>query len=64
MRTYDAAMTLQSKIAMVTGAGLGSGEATAKTLTKAATTLVVADVNGGNAEKLAPAISSINIVQC
>ena len=58
MRTYDAAMTLQTKIAMVTGAGLGSGEATAKTLAKTATTLVVADINGGNAKKVAQAITS------
>jgi glucose 1-dehydrogenase len=51
-------MTLQTKIAMVTGAGLGSGEATAKTLAKTATTLVVADINGGNAKKVAQAITS------
>ena len=51
-------MPLQEKIAMVTGAGQGSGEATAKTLAKAAATLVVADINGGNAEKVAQAITS------
>ncbi len=51
-------MILKDKIALVTGAGQGIGEACAKALAEAGATVIVADINGANAEKVAAAITS------
>ena len=51
-------MKLQDKIALVTGAGQGIGEATAKALAEAGATVIVADINGGKAEAVAQAITA------
>lgn len=51
-------MILKDKIALVTGAGQGIGEACAKALAEAGATVIVADINGTNAEKVAAAITS------
>ena len=52
-------MILSDKIALVTGAGQGIGEACAKALAEAGATVIVADINGENAEKVARAITSL-----
>ena len=52
-------MILSDKIALVTGAGQGIGEACAKALAEAGATVIVADINGENAEKVASAITSL-----
>ena len=46
-------MILEDKIALVTGAGQGIGDACAMALAKAGATVVVADINGPNAAKVA-----------
>ena len=51
-------MILKDKIALVTGGGQGIGEACAKALAEAGATVIVADINGANAEKVAGAITS------
>ena len=51
-------MQLKDKVALVTGAGQGIGEACCLALAEAGATVVVADINGGNAEKVAQAITS------
>ena len=51
-------MILEDKIALVTGAGQGIGDACAMALAKAGATVVVADINGPNAAKVAHAITS------
>ncbi|MFM9938197.1 MAG: SDR family NAD(P)-dependent oxidoreductase [Hyphomicrobiaceae bacterium] len=51
-------MILKDKIALVTGAGQGIGEACAKALAEAGATVIVADINGANAEDVAGTITS------
>ncbi len=51
-------MILQGKIALVTGAGQGIGEATARMLSEAGATVVVADINAAAAEKAAQGIAA------
>ncbi len=51
-------MQLQDQVALVTGAGQGIGEATAMALSQAGATVIVADINRANAEKVAGAITS------
>ncbi len=51
-------MILQGKVALVTGAGQGIGEATAKALAEAGAAVIVADINVERAEKVAGEIAS------
>ncbi len=50
--------TLSDKVALVTGGAQGIGEATAKALAAAGATVVVADINGGQADAVAQAIAA------
>lgn len=52
-------MILKDKIALVTGAGQGIGEACAKALAEAGATVIVADINGANAENVTGTITSL-----
>ena len=51
-------MKLNDRIALVTGAAQGIGEATAKALAEAGATVVVADINGARAEAVAGEIAA------
>ncbi|MDX2156096.1 MAG: glucose 1-dehydrogenase [Hyphomicrobiaceae bacterium] len=51
-------MLLENKVALVTGAGQGIGEACATMLAEAGATVVVADIDGPNAERVAGAIEA------
>lgn len=51
-------MILQDKVALVTGAGQGIGEATAKALAEVGATVIIADINAERAEKVALGITS------
>src|SRR6266487_2201363 len=47
---------LQGKVAIVTGAGRGIGEATARLMAREGASVVVADINGAAAERVADEI--------
>src|SRR5437764_7792320 len=49
---------LESKVAIVTGAGSGIGEATARLLAREGASVVVADINGTEAERVAAELGS------
>ncbi len=52
-------MILEDKVALVTGAGQGIGEAIAMALSEAGATVVVADIDSARAETVAAAIASL-----
>lgn len=52
-------MILENKVALVTGAGQGIGEAIAMALSEAGATVVVADIDGARAKTVAAAIVSL-----
>ena len=45
-------MRLQDKIALITGAGSGIGEATAKTFAREGATVVIADIDDTNGQRV------------
>src|SRR5213592_4751289 len=49
---------LEGKVAIVTGAGSGIGEATARLMAREGASVVVADINGGEAERVAGELDS------
>src|SRR5207247_8529331 len=49
---------LESKVAIVTGAGSGIGEATARLMAREGASVVVADINGTEAERVARELGS------
>src|SRR5206468_8410210 len=49
---------LESKVAIVTGAGSGIGEATARLMAHEGASVVVADINGAEAERVAGELRS------
>src|SRR5256885_4996877 len=49
---------LESKVAIVTGAGSGIGEATARLMAREGASVVVADINGTEAERVAGELES------
>ena len=51
-------MQLEGKVAIVTGAGSGIGEATARLMAEEGASVVVADINGPAAERVAEAIGA------
>ena len=51
-------MILKDKIALVTGAGAGIGEATVMALAEAGATVIVADIDKAGADKVALAVAS------
>ena len=52
-------MSLEGKIALVTGAGRGIGEATAIALTEAGADVAVADIDAGPAEETGAKVRSL-----
>lgn len=52
-------MRLQDKIALITGAGAGLGEATARRFAEEGATVILTDMNGDNALRVAAEISAI-----
>ncbi len=51
-------MRFEGKVAIVTGSGQGTGEAIAKSFAREGATVIVADVNGETAKKVAEAIKA------
>ena len=51
------AMSLENKIAIVTGGGAGIGEALCRELARRGARVVVADINGDDADRVATAIA-------
>ena len=51
-------MSFEGKVAIVTGAGQGIGETYAKALAAAGTHVCVADINGGQADRVAKEIEA------
>ena len=49
---------LENKVAIVTGAGSGIGEATARLMAREGASVVVADINGTEAERVAGELAS------
>src|SRR5271169_1098252 len=57
--TYTRPMgRLEGKVAIVTGAGSGIGEATARVMAREGASVVVADINGTEAERVAGELGS------
>ena len=54
---------LEGKVAIVTGAGSGIGEATARLMAREGASVVVADINGTEAERVAGELGSAVAVE-
>src|SRR2546430_2604656 len=63
-QTYSRSMgRLEGKVAIVTGAGSGIGEATARLMAREGASVVVADINGTEAERVAGELGSAVAVE-